>query len=168
MAAAKKAKVLATFKHPMQIEVREAKFEPLESASLLDHARLRRGNHRVEIGFAEGGCCKRAVTAIVKNGMVTDIEIADCEGSKKPPSKEMLGVIQAARKQIGMPAPAAWKPVPVERFFDTADRPGDIVISWGNWCVQICITWGGSMRCYYCCAWPPHCGSDTIATGPLS
>ena len=97
MAAAKKAKVLATFKHPMQIEVREAKFEPLESVGLLDHARLRRGNHRVEIGFAEGGCCKRAVTAIVKNGMVTDIEIADCEGSKKPASKEMLGVIQAAQ-----------------------------------------------------------------------
>src|SRR5207248_3516803 len=120
--AAKKAKLLATFQHPMQVEVREAKFEPLASVALLDLARLGKGNHKIEIGFAAGGCCQRPVSAVIRNGMVTNIEIAGCAGSEKPVSKEMLALIQAARREIGMAAPSKWQAIPVAEFFQSSAR----------------------------------------------
>jgi hypothetical protein len=163
----KKAKVLAAFKYPMQIEVREAKFRPLASVAMLDLSRLRKGRHKIEIGFAEGGCCERSVSAVINNGVVANIEIEDCEGSKKPVTKEMLALIQAARREIGMPAPSTWHPIPVAQFFHSPARMGKIIIGWGNWCIQICIPLDHWTRCYYCCLWPARCGEDTIYTGPL-
>ena len=162
-----KARVLTAFKYPMQIEAREAKFKPLASVAMLDLSRLRKGSHKTEIGFAEGGCCKRSVSAVIKNGMVTNIEIEDCEGSKKPVTKEMLALIKAARREIGMPAPSTWQPIPVAEFFKSSARMSELVISWGNWCIQICIHWGDALHCFYCCLFPPRCGEDTIFTGPL-
>lgn len=164
----KKSKALATFTHPMQIEVREVKFEPQAAVAMMDLARLSKGNHKIEIGFAEGGCCQRAVSAVIKNGMVTDIDIADCKDSKKPVDKEMLAVIEAARRKIARSSQADWQPIPVAEFFRSAANMQRIVISLRKWCIQVCFSWGGVIRCYFCCLIPPHCGRVIIADGPLS
>ena len=99
--------------------------------------------------------------------MVTNVEFEACEGSDAPVTKEMLALIKAARRKIHMRAPGKWHPIPAAEFFKSAARMSNLIISWGNWCVQFCIHWGDALHCFYCCAWPPHCGSDTIATGPL-
>jgi hypothetical protein len=167
MSSVKKSKVLKTFKYPVPVEVREPVFEPLASVAMLDLSRLSKGSHKIEIGVAKGGCCQRSVYAVIKNAVVTNVEFDVCAGCDKPVSKELLALIEAARREIRRPAPSKWRPIPVAEFFKSSARMSDIVISWGNWCIQICITWGGAMHCYYCCAWPPRCGSDTISTGPL-
>jgi hypothetical protein len=162
----KKAKVLAAFKHPMRIEVRATKFKPLASVAMLDLSRLRKGSHKIEIGSAEGGRCKRLVSAVIKNGMVTNIEIEDCGGSEKPVTKEMLALVEAARREVGMRASSKWQAIPVADFFQSTARMSDIIISWGGWCIQICVHWGDALWCLYCCLdWPlPHCSVDVIAT----
>jgi hypothetical protein len=132
-----------------------------------DVVRLSKGTHRIEIGLAKGGCCQRSVYAVIKNGMVTNVEFQDCKGCAMSVSKELLALIEAARREIRMPSPSKWRPIPVAEFLKSPAQMSELVISWGNWCIQICISWGGAMHCYYCCAWPPKCGTDTIATGPL-
>jgi hypothetical protein len=165
--ASKNSKVLKTFKYPVKVVVQESVFEPLAVVAMLDLSRLSKGTHKIEIGLAKGGCCQRSVYAVIKNGMVTDVEFQECKGCEMPVSKELLALIEAARREIRMPAPSKWRPIPVAEFLKSPAQMRDLVISWGNWCIQICISWGGAMHCYYCCAWPPKCGSDTIATGPL-
>jgi hypothetical protein len=163
----KKSRVLKTFNYPVKVEVRESVFEPLASIAMLDLSRLSKGSHKIEIGFVKGGCCQRPVCAVIKNGMVTNVEFEMCKGCEKPVSKELLTLIQAARREIRMPAPSKWRPIPVAEFLKSPAQMSELVISWENWCIQICISWGGALHCYYCCAWPPECGTDTIATGPL-
>lgn len=163
----KSAKVLATFKYPMEVEIRESEFKPLASITLLDLSRLSKGTHKIEVGFATGGCCQKAVFAIIKKGMVTDIEFEMCEESDTPVTKELLTLIQTARRKMGMRTPAKWVAIPVTEFFESPAQMSRIIISARNWCIQICITIGTTMTCYFCCAWPPRCGSDTIYTGPL-
>ena len=165
--SSKKPKVLKTFEYPVKVEVRESVFEPLASITMLDLSRLTKGNHKIEIGFAKGGCCQRSVCAVIKKGMVTNVEFGVCQGCEKPVSKELLALIQAARRELRMPAPSKWRPIPVAEFLKSPAQMSEIVISWGNWCIQFCITLGDVMYCYYCCAWPPKCGRDTIFTGPL-
>jgi hypothetical protein len=160
--ASKKDKVLATFTYPMRVEVHEVAFEPLDSVALLDFARLSKGRHKVAIGFASGDCCRRSVYAMVNNGMVTNIEFERCGHAKKP-SKKMLALIEAARRKIGMAEPSPWRPIPVAEFFSSPKAVQDITITWGNWCIRVCIDYGDVITCYQCCASPLECSSQTIA-----
>src|SRR5207302_7538734 len=121
-------KPLAAFDYPMRMEVRKARFRPLASGALLDRSRLRKGSHRVEVGFAEGGCCGRLVTAVVKNGKVTKIEIEKCRYSRKPANKETIALVEAARRAIGVPTPSDWQSVPVDEFFGSASQMARIII----------------------------------------
>jgi len=164
---AKKDKPLAAFDYPMRIEVRKAKFRPLASVAALDLSRLRKGRHKIEIGFAEGGCCDRLVTAVIKNGMVAGIEFEGCGNSEKRADPGTLALVAAARQAIGVPTPSPWQPVSVAEFFRSAPGMGGIVISCGDWCIQICIRLEHEMYCLLCCLWPPGCTVDILGTGPL-
>jgi len=57
----KPAPPLATFTVPLKVEIRDPEFERLSSLSALDVKRLSKGNHKVEVGFLKGGCCRNLV-----------------------------------------------------------------------------------------------------------
>jgi hypothetical protein len=157
----KNQRVLASFKIPMNVEVRAPKFEPLESLSALDFDRLKKGNHRVEIGFVDGGCCRKLVRAVVKNGLVTGCEIEPCKDKGKAISPEMKSVLQQAQKKIG--GGKKWKPVPIQTLAKSTALMSSLIIIGGG-CIFICV-FG---HCVMCCWWPiPHCFIPDIYTGPL-
>ncbi len=159
----KQMKVLASFKVPMRVEIRAPEFEPLSSLSALDTKRLSRGDHRIEIGFLKGGCCRNLVRAVVKNGMVIGCEIEPCgETSARPPPPELRSVLAKARKKVA--GGREWKPVPVEELIRSSARMMDLIVIVGGGCFFICI-WN---FCLMCCWWPrPHCFVPDIIVGPL-
>src|SRR6476646_8345064 len=79
----KKPPVLAKFSVPMKVEIRQPEFEALASLAALDLKRLQEGNHKIEIGFIKGGCCRKLVRAVINDGMVTGCEVEPCKGSGK-------------------------------------------------------------------------------------
>ena len=162
-----KKKLLAAFDFPFRVEVRAAEFRPLGLIRHLDLKKLRRGSHRIEIGFSEGRCCRNPVYALIRNGMVTGIEVEHCKESKKVESKQIWALVSRAYKELGRGPGKKWKPVPVEQFLASPESAARIVISWGNWCIQVCWTNGNLMTCVQCCAWPPNCRIDTIFIGDL-
>jgi len=155
--------VLARFTAPMRVEVREPEFEPLSSLKALDTERLRRGKHKIEIGFVKGGCCRSLVRAIVKNGLVTGCEIEPCEEvQEKPVPPELRAALAKARKKVL--AGRRWKPIPVAELVRSSARMIDLLIIVGGGCIFICIF----DHCIMCCWFPwPHCFIPIIATGPL-
>jgi hypothetical protein len=163
----RKEKPLATFDYPLRVEVRKVKFKPLASVALLDLSRLDKGNHKIDVGFADGRCCARLVTAVVKSGVVTGIEIEGCKRSGKPISKQTIALVEAARRAINAPMSSPWTRVPVAEFFASASQMSRLIVSWGDWCITIC--WDlGQIHCLTCCLWPPMCDLDPIVLGPLS
>ena len=162
----RKEKPLAAFDYPVRVEVRKVKFRPHASVALLDLARLQKGSHKIDVGFAEGGCCAHLVTAVVKNGMVTDIEIEGCKRTGKTNSKQTLALVEAARRAINVTRSSPWQPVPVAEFFASASQMSKIIISWGDWCITICWDFG-AIHCLTCCLWPIGCDLDPIYEGPL-
>jgi hypothetical protein len=161
--------LLRAFEHPLRVEVRAAEFEPLALLSYVDVAKLGKGTHTVEIGFADGGCCRSTVSAIVKNGMVTGLKVEPCKESKNAISKEARRLVDEAYKRIGRTARQKWTSVPVSEFFASPAAARKIVITWVGWCIQVCWTSGtdGVMTCVRCCLIPPRCSISTISTGPL-
>lgn len=142
-----------TFDFPCRVEVRRARFIPLAVLRYVDPDKLSRGAHKVEVGYSEGGCCRSSVYALIRNGVVTGIEVEPCKERRKIRSKEFLALVARAFKVIGA-GRDKWKPIPVKEFFS----PGVILMEIGgrSWCIV--IKWGG--RKYSCCliSGPgPHC-----------
>jgi hypothetical protein len=158
--AAKKSKALLKFKRTVEVEVRLPEFEPLASLKSLDYRRLEKGNHTVEVGFLSGGCCRKLVRAVVKNGMVTGFEVEPCKETR-PASPELKATLKEAHrrlaKQIGK-----WQPFPISEI----NKVAPLRISWGGGCIQIC-EFG---YCLTCCfwRWGLGCFTDPIYIGPLS
>jgi hypothetical protein len=157
-----KSKAAAEFSATVKVQVWLQEFEPLASLKSLDFKRLSKGNHKIEIGFVKGGCCRNLVHAIVKDGMVTGCEIEGCKGfPKTAPPRELLAVIDKARKKAAHGR--KWKPIPVAQLVSSNARIHDLIIIGGG-CILICI-WG---YCLMCCWYPrPHCFIPDIITGPL-
>jgi hypothetical protein len=160
----KKTRVLAELSTPMKVQIRQPEFEPLASLKALDVKRLSRGNHKIEIGFVKGGCCRNLVRAVIKDGMVTGCEIEPCKDSGKagqaPP--ELLAVLAKARKKIA--GGKKWKPIAVSQLVRSNARMLDLIIIVGGGCIFICI-WH---FCIMCCWYPrPHCFIPDIIVGPL-
>jgi hypothetical protein len=147
----------------MKVQIRQPEFEPLASLKALHVKRLSRGNHKIEIGFVKGGCCRNLVRAIIKDGMVTGCEIEGCkESPKAAPPRELLAVIDKARKKVA--AGKKWKPIPVSELVRSNARMLDLIIIVGGGCFFICI-WH---FCIMCCWYPrPHCFIPDIIVGPL-
>ena len=163
-AKSKARRVLASFTAPVKVEIREPDFEPLTSLAALDLKRLSRGNHKIEIGFLKGGCCPHMVRAIVKNGMVTGCEVEPCDDHKsaKPPPRELMALIETARRK--MKADRKWEPIPVAELVSSTARMRDLIIIIGGGCFFFCI-FG---HCIMCCWYPrPHCFIPDIIVGPL-
>ena len=159
--ASKKTSVLAAFKFPMKVEVRAPEFEPLSSLSALDFARLSKGNHKIEIGFVDGGCCRKLVRAVVKNGWVTGCEVEPCKDSGKSISPEMMALFKQAQKKAS--AGKKWTPVPLRELTKSTAKMTNLIIVGGG-CIFICF----GHHCIMCCWWPtPHCFIPDIYTGPL-
>jgi hypothetical protein len=97
--------LLATleYPYPLKVEVRAADFDLYSSLPYLDVSKLRKGNHRVEVGSVKGGCCGLRVFAIVKAGVVVAVDVEPCQKSKKPLSKSERALVAAAYKKIGRP-----------------------------------------------------------------
>jgi hypothetical protein len=125
-AKASKAKLVAKFKHPMTVEIIVPSFVPLAAASTLDVQKLSKGSHTIEVGFLEGGCCPKMVRAVIRNGMVTRLDVAPCEDSEQLLPKEMsrdIAAIVAKAKKLAVKNP--WKPVPVREFVGNIARLND-------------------------------------------
>lgn len=147
------------FTHAVTVEARRPRFEPLGSLGSLDLEKLSKGSHKIEVGFFAGGCCSKLVRAVVKNGVVTGVEIEPCKDSKKP-TKELAAILDAAAKALPG-AGKKWEPVPLRMFVGNA--AGLIDINGG--CIQICIF----NHCLTCCfSWDGWgCTTDIISIGPL-
>ena len=159
---AKSSSVVAEFSASVRVQVRKPRFEPLGSLSSLDVKRLERGNHKIEIGFLHGGCCRKLVRAIVKNGMVLGFEVEACKETHKAAPKELRAIVAKAHQKIA--GGKKWKPIPVARLVSSNTALLDSLIIWGGGCVLVCC-FG---HCIMCCWWPrPHCFFPDIYTGPL-
>jgi len=160
--SSKKPRVLAQFSVPMKVEIRQPEFEPLGSLRSLDVQRLSRGNHKVEIGFVKGGCCRNLVRAVIRNGLVIGCEVEPCKDSNTAAPPEVARVIAKARSRIT--AGRKWKPMPVAQFLRSSASTMDLLIIIGGGCIFICC-FG---HCIMCCTWPRlHCFIPDIYTGPL-
>jgi hypothetical protein len=155
-----KPQVVATFKHSMTVEVIVPTFVPLASLATQDIQKLSKGGHRIEIGFMEGDCCPKLVHAVIRNGMVTRIEVEPCVHSErvlpKAMSKEMSEVVAKARKRMEQDP---WQPVPVAELVENMARDSHYPprIGWGAGCIYICL-WH---YCLFCCISPPGCWIET-------
>jgi hypothetical protein len=160
--SAKKQRVLAEFAAPMKVEIRQPEFEPFTSLAALDLKRLSRGNHKVEIGFIEGGGCRNLVRAVIKKGMVTGCEVEPCKDARKAAPRELLNLFAKAHRKIN--AGRKWQPIPVADLLRSSEKMLDLIIVGGG-CIFICC-FG---YCIMCCWWPrPHCFIPDIFTGPLT
>jgi hypothetical protein len=79
-----RAEPLVRFEYPVTVEARQPRFEPLASLQFLDLEQLSSGAHELEIGSFQGGCCRQMVRAIIREGMVTDIDVEQCKGGEEP------------------------------------------------------------------------------------
>jgi hypothetical protein len=133
-----------TLNQQVKVEITPAKFKTFASTRHLDANGLQRAAHqRIEVGYFESGCCRRLVHAVVKNGMVTKVELEPCPVGVRP-TPEMSKLIQTAISKLGVrPSNSKQLPVPVQEFL--ADAEDLIIHVWG--CIQICI-FG---YCLFCC-----------------
>jgi hypothetical protein len=155
----KRSKALLKFKRTSEVEVRLPEFEPLASLKSLDYRRLEKGNHTIEIGFLTGGCCHKLVRAVVKNGMVTELEVEPCKESR-PASPGLTATLKEAHRRLAKQM-GGWRPIPISEI--STVEP--LRISWGSGCIQIC-EFG---YCLTCCfwRWGIGCFTDPIYIGPL-
>jgi hypothetical protein len=145
-----KPQAAAAFKHPVTVEAIVPTFVPLASLATQDVQKLSKGRHKIEIGFIEGGYCPKMVHAVIRNGMVTSLEVDPCEHSirvlPKEMSKEISEVFAEARRRVEQ---VPWEPVPVAELIDSMARESSYPtrIGWGAGCIYICV-WH---YCLFCC-----------------
>ncbi|MGA7751650.1 MAG: hypothetical protein WCB05_02425 [Candidatus Sulfotelmatobacter sp.] len=138
--AAKKS--VLSFKYSVNVEVRLPEFEPLDSLKWLDYDRLQKGRHKVEIGFVVGGCCRRLVKTLIRDGMVTGLEVERCKQSR-PASSGIATILKEARRLMAQKY-GKWKPIPVSRL---AQISGIDIFVDGH-CIVICAE---PYFCIACC-----------------
>ena len=158
--AAKRREPSVTFKYPVLIEVRRPKFEPFASLRQLDLEKLASAElAKIELGYVKTECCQQLVKAIVRKGIVTEVQVQPCdEAGRIKPSSELRKVIAAALKRAarGNPRPPKF-PMTFPAMLESLLSITTIT------CVQICIFgW-----CIACCQTPAGdviCGRLTIDT----
>jgi hypothetical protein len=160
--SAKKPRVLARVTVPATVEIRQPEFERLSSLAALDLKRLSKGNHKIEIGFVKGGCCRNLVRAVIRDGLVVGCEAEPCKESRQGTPPELMKAFSQAHAKLTRGK--KWKPIPVAELVRSSAAMEGLII-WGGGCILICA-WG---YCFMCCWWPrPHCFIPDIYTGPLN
>jgi hypothetical protein len=144
--AAKRARALVTFNHPVKITVRRPEFELLASVKQLDIGKLARAAHaEIELGYVRTDCCRQFVRAVIRRGMVTRLVVEPCsDGKSVKVSPELARLLKAASRRVaGRPGKRPPKfPMPVATFMSSARFISVDTIT----CVQICI-FGFCIQC---------------------
>jgi len=117
-ANAERKEPILTFDHSFKVEVYEPDFEPLSSTNSLDEKKLSTGDHTIEFGYMKGGCCRKLVYAIIKDGMVVGIKAEECEDSKEVVSKEITTLFSIVAKKLELSNYR--EPMSVEKFLARA------------------------------------------------
>jgi hypothetical protein len=146
--SAKKSRPVATFKHPVTVEVYRPEFEVFASVKHLDAAKLARAaSAEVEVGSIKNSCCPQMVRAVIKKGLVTGLAIDSCPESKlERPSAEIVRLLNLAQRRASKPGSRPPRfPIPVATFMRQAATISTDTITLT--CVSICI----HGACILCC-----------------
>ena len=146
--SAKKSRPVATFKHPVTVEVYRSEFEVFASVRHLDTAKLARAaSAEVEVGCIKNSCCPQMVRAVIKKGLVTGLAIDSCPESKQErPSAEIVRLLNLAQRRASKPGNRPPRfPIPVATFMRQAATISSDTITLT--CVSICI----HGACILCC-----------------
>lgn len=150
----KKAQSPIKFEYPITIEVHPVQFELASSLALLDPTRLSRGNHKIEVGWVKGGCCRKVVRAVIRKGMVAAVEVERC-AEMRPVTPEIAGVLREARRRTNG-GNGKFEPIPISDFLEAPEQVAE-----ERFCVTICaFGW-----CYQCCSAPFGKGTITVCGG---
>ena len=146
------------FKYPALVEIRRPRFEPFASVRQLDLEKLADTElAEIELGYVKTECCQQLVKAIIRKGMVTEVQIKPCdEAPRTKPSPELKKLIDTALKRAARGQP---RPPKFPMTIPAVMRDVISVIT----CVQVCI-WGW---CIACCRGPAgdiFCGRVTVDT----
>jgi hypothetical protein len=146
-----------TFTHDLgtRVTVKKAEFVYLTTLRYLDHTRLNKGTHRIEVGYLKTPCGKRMVTARVTRGTITGVEIEPCTEAK-PATPEVGKLLTAALKKSGAGG-KAFLPIPFADF-----AAGRIDAGAHFPCVWIIVETPGVQQgtAFFCCL-------KTIDFGPI-
>src|SRR5690242_14036586 len=96
-----RSRPVASFNHPVKVEVHKPTFELLQSARLLDFAKLQRtARAEIEIGYVRTRSCRQLVRATLRKGMVTGLVLEPCaELQRVEITPEIARVLKAARRR---------------------------------------------------------------------
>jgi hypothetical protein len=148
MARSNRGKLLTTFRYPIRVEVRRPKFERSVSLAHIDVAKLSRAARaEFEVGHLEAGCCRKAVLAVVRRGMVTALRVEACAQCKPVRiTPELQALLKVAQRRIGRRRDGPFRPMSVVQFMSKAIE--SIIV---GTCSEFCLTIGGYGFCVVCC-----------------
>ena len=170
MPSSKKSRPIATFRHPLTVEVFGPSFQLSPSLRFMNvDALSKAASAEVPIGEVDGGCCQHTVYATIRKGMVTGIRAEECpKEDRMALTREYAAVVAQAMKRLQAQrrgGDGRKLPMPVATFFgSTAVARAvsvDVLV-----CVRICILG----FCSTCCRVtttpnsPIICGRVTIDT----
>ena len=148
---AKRSRPVASFTHPIKVEVHKPRVEVLESVRHLDIGNLKRSAAEIEVGYLATRRCRQLVRATLRKGMVTKLVLEPCaEQERMKITPEIARVLEEARRQVmskGRHAPEF--PMPIEDFMsDIAAAVDETIICihiciW-RYCLDCCFYWYGS------------------------
>lgn len=140
------------FTYERTYTVRQPRFKLFKNVEYLDSAKLSKGSHTIELGKFEGCHCDCAVTATIRNGLITGFNYPKCESATRIPPT-LAKKLAAARRQLTNGRPK-WKDIPVEELTrGPAGRQGIVVVvTTDGECYEVCIDPGtGLQTCWICC-----------------
>ena len=148
MARSNRGKLVTTFRYPFRVEVRRPKFERSASLAYIDAAKLARAARaEFEVGHIEAGCCRKAVLAVVRRGMVTVLRVEACAQCKPVRiTPELQALLKVAQRRIGRRRDGPFRPMSVAQFMS---RTAETIIV--GTCSEFCLTIGGYGVCVVCC-----------------
>lgn len=147
------------FRHELRatVTVRRPEFDFLSTLPYVDQTKLKKGTHKIEVGYLKTTCGNRIVTAVITRGMITAFEVERCTEAKPAPP-EFKKLLSVALKKFGTGGKA---PLPIS-FASFAARTIDI--GWRLPCAWIIITTDapGTQQGVVV-----HCCIKTTKIGPL-
>jgi len=148
---AKRREPSIIFKYPALVEVRRPKFEPFASLPQLDLEKLASAElAKIELGYVKTECCQQLVKAIVRKGMVTEVQVQPCnEPGGTKPSPEMRKLVAAALKRAarGNPRPPKFPmtfPAMLESLLSITTISCVQICLFG-WCISCCQITSGDV-----------------------
>jgi hypothetical protein len=109
-----------TLAYTAEVKITLPKLQFMSSLKYLDADAL---SHvpkiKIDVGFFKTPCCDRHLRAVIKDGMVTGLEMDPCS-DLTPASAELSALAKTALKHAK--PPGTWKPVPVREYLSRAEE----------------------------------------------